>query len=199
MATKFSHKIVDWLIANGTIKAEDREIYLYGLQQGLIMILNIITTIIIGFCLSMVWQSIVFMVAYIPLRSFAGGYHARTQLKCYILSIVLTLAVLMMIKFFPATNVSIMILTGIASGIIAWLSPMEDSNKPLDEIEVKVYGKKTRVILIVEICVIIILLLLKVYTAALTIAISLFALSVMLILGGLAHLIGHFREEHLRS
>src|SRR5690606_35879503 len=156
MATKFSHKIVDWLIANGTIKAEDREIYLYGLQQGLIMILNIITTIIIGFCLSMVWQSIVFMVAYIPLRSFAGGYHARTQLKCYILSIVLTLAVLMMIKFFPATNVSIMILTGIASGIIAWLSPMEDSNKPLDEIEVKVYGKKTRVILIVEICVIII-------------------------------------------
>lgn len=196
MATKFSNKVVDWLIVNGTVKAEDRQIYLYGLQQGLMMILNIITTVIIGFCFSMVWQSIIFMVAYIPLRSFAGGYHARTQLKCYILSIMLTVVVLIMIKSIPATDIPIIALTGIASGIIAWLSPMEDSNKPLDEVELKVYRKRARLILIIKICIIAISLLSKLYTMALTIAISLFALSVMLILGGLAHLTRRFMKEH---
>jgi len=104
-----------------------------------------------------------------------------------------------MIKFIPATDIYIIVLTGIASGIIARLSPMGDSNKPLDELEVKVYGKRARIILAIEICVIVISLLFKLYIMALTIAISLVALSVMLILGGLARSKRRFTQEHLRS
>ncbi|HHW70817.1 MAG TPA: hypothetical protein GX392_05720 [Clostridiales bacterium] len=40
---------------------------------------------------------------------------------------------------------------------------MEDSNKPLDEVELKVYRKRARLILIIEICIIAISLLSKLY------------------------------------
>ena len=35
-----------------------------------------------------VFESIAFLVFYIPLRSYAGGYHASTPWRCYFISIV---------------------------------------------------------------------------------------------------------------
>ncbi|WP_303864846.1 accessory gene regulator B family protein [Alkalibaculum bacchi] len=71
-------RITDWFIRNEVIPLEDKELYTYGLKQGSLMVLNIGTIIIIGIILKMIWQSILLMFVYIPLRTYAGGYHART-------------------------------------------------------------------------------------------------------------------------
>ena len=42
-----------------------------------------------------------FILAYIPIRSYAGGYHASTQLRCYILSNAVVVAVLIAIRLVP--------------------------------------------------------------------------------------------------
>lgn len=78
MFSAISESITKKLEEAHAIKSEDREIYLYGVKQGLTILLNLITICAIGIVSKMLWQSILFMAAYIPLRSCAGGYHAKT-------------------------------------------------------------------------------------------------------------------------
>lgn len=53
----------------------------------------------IGFTFGMVWQSVLFTAAYMTLRVYAGGYHAPTQLRCYILSFIMVVTALLLIDW----------------------------------------------------------------------------------------------------
>lgn len=179
----FSAKIIDHLAENGTINPDDKELYSYGLHQGLLMIANVLTTVVIGLVFGMFWSCIIFMVAYMPLRSFAGGFHARTQLMCYIYSIILTVAVLALVRFIPWTSLLCVIASIISGTLIAVLAPVEDQNKPLDSVEVRVYKKRALYILIVDLLAMLICLAFGFLNFSASISVSLLALSVMLILG----------------
>jgi len=181
--SSFSVRVIDHLAENGTINPDDKELYSYGLHQGILMIANLLTTMAIGIVFGMLWQSVIFMAAYMPLRSFAGGYHARTQLLCYIYSIILTITVLSAIKYIPWTSLYCLITTIVACTVIMFLAPIEDKNKPLDSVEVLVYKKRTTYILCVEIIMILVLLASKLLQVSVSISVSLLALSVMLVLG----------------
>ena len=176
-------KFANELALNGTIKTEEKGLYIYGLREGLIMLANITTTVFIGILIGMWWQSVVFLLVYSPLRSFAGGAHAKTHLRCYVLSILLTVVTLFVIKLLPndtLINLSISLLAGL---IIFFLAPVEDENKPLDEIEVKVYRERTRIILIIELLITIILLAIGILEIASCIVVSLAVLAIMLAIG----------------
>lgn len=183
MKIDLSGKIAESLTNSGIITTEDKELYEYGLHHGLLMIINLLTTVVIGLLFKMVWQSFVFMLAYIPLRTYAGGYHAKTQFRCYLLSIVIMLAALFGIKQIPWTSSIGIGLTLCAVGIILYLSPVEDKNKPLNQVEVKVYGNRARLILFIEIVVMLVMIVLKQQQVAYCIAAEFVALSIMLILG----------------
>lgn len=142
MFAKLSDKLTDSLVSNGTITADDREIYHYGIQQGIILILNIVTTLLIGIISGMIWQSIVFMLVYIPLRSYTGGFHAKTSVRCYISSIILMNVVLLVMRYSTFNTLIYGILMFISGIVILLLAPMENQNKPLDEVERKVYRKR---------------------------------------------------------
>lgn len=183
MFSRISNNIAEQLIENGTIDSENREIYSYGVEQALVMLMNIITTLVIGFCFGMIWQSIIFMIIYLPLRSFAGGYHASTVLRCYMFGIILTITYLCINKYIPDTDFVISIITVIASVILFMLAPVETNNKPLDHTELSMYKKRTRIILLSDICIITILLAFDLNSIALCIGIALLVLSFMVILG----------------
>lgn len=140
-------RIADWFIRNEVIPLKDKDIYTYGLKQGSLMVLNIGTTIIIGIILKMVWQSIILMLAYIPLRTYAGGYHAVTQFRCYIYSIGIVLGALLGIRLIPWTNFICFVVALFVGSIIFLLAPVEDSNKPLNQVEIIIYRNKARVLL----------------------------------------------------
>lgn len=118
MTHVFSKRIMGYFIRNEIIPDGEKELYIYGLQQGLVLLINLITMIFIGYALGMTWQVIIFSVAYLPLRSYAGGYHARTQRICYIFSIVLITTVLLVIKLISWTNTSSICVMVVASVII---------------------------------------------------------------------------------
>ena len=101
MKSRVDERVVESLISLGVVPSEDKDIYVYGIGQGTVLLVNLISVIIIGLLLGMVWQSLVFILAYIPIRSYAGGYHASTQLRCYILSNAVVVAVLLAIKLVP--------------------------------------------------------------------------------------------------
>lgn len=151
MFAKTAKQLAVHLEENQIIKSDDRELYVYGLNQGLSILLNIGTTLGIGLLFGTVSQLVVFMVAYIPLRSYAGGYHARTPLRCYVISIIMLIVVSMCLKCIELNHRYYWALVVVSFFFIIFLSPIADKNKPLDEIEVRVYRKRAIFILLVEV------------------------------------------------
>lgn len=183
-----SKQLTQSLIDNNTIKDEEREIYRYGIQQGLTIILNFVTTLTIGLVCDMLWQSAFFTVLYIPLRSFAGGYHAKTPIRCYIFSIVLMLAVLLAMRFVTFTCLICSILLLISGVVIFLFAPVEDKNKCLDKLEKKVYRKRTLKVWVSELAVTIICLGFRIMSIAECLTMIMTVMSVMLLLGQLKNM-----------
>lgn len=185
MFAKFSECITQSLIDTQIIESEERELYRYGIQQGLTIVLNLVTTLLIGLLCDMIWQSIVFTVAYIPLRSFAGGYHAKTTIGCYIFSIVLITAVLLTMKLLPISSFVCCIMLLCSGVCIFVLAPVENHNKPLDDMELTVYGRRTRWITVLEITLALLCGRSGLQDVMMCLSVSLVIMSVMLILGAI--------------
>lgn len=186
MFSKLSNKATDFLVKNKTIKIEDAEIYRYGVQQGLILIVNLITTFAIAIILNEIWQCVLFMAVYVPLRQYAGGYHAKTPLRCYIFSNALIFAVLLIIKIL-SLGVFICGCLSLASGVLIYiLSPVESAHKPLDDKEKIVYQRRARTILIVVVLLQILFSIVHFDRAVMCISLALFALAVFMVAGKLS-------------
>ena len=183
MKTNVPGKIADSLVHAGAVPSEDKALYEYGIRQGILTVINIVTAVLIGLILGMVWQTIVFLIAYTPIRSYAGGYHAGTPLMCYLLSIPMIIAVLFGIRLIP-WNGYIFTFVIICAGIaIIMLAPVEDANKPLDQLERAVYRKRSRMVLVVLSIAAVILWFAGIKQSSLSIAMALGVIAVMLILG----------------
>lgn len=135
---------------NGIIKKEDEEIYFFGIKQLILFLINLATTMVIGIMAGMLWQSIVFSAAYIPLRRYAGGYHAATPKRCYWLSSILILCALIIVKYLPFSKATILGILAAAALVIIFRAPVESRNKPLSAAEQILYQKKSRIILGLE-------------------------------------------------
>lgn len=180
---KIVDRLVVKLIEDGAIEEEDREIYEYGFHNGIIMLVNIVLTVLIGVCMKMFVESILFMISYIPIRTYAGGIHAKTQLRCFIYSNLLVVVILACANILSSNLLVLVVLGVIAAGIIICLAPVEDQNKPLDDEEVRVYGKKARRILLGDIVLAIVFGLVSFEHGTATVIVSVFTLSICLVLG----------------
>jgi len=78
------------------------------------------------------------------IRTYAGGYHAKSQFGCYIFSTVAVTVILMGIKHITFSCFIYFIATLISATVIYVLSPIENINKPLSQKEKTLYGKKSR-------------------------------------------------------
>lgn len=183
LLAKLSQKIGDDLVRSSVIEAEDAEIYIYGINQILVSVFNVLSALIIGLILGTFFEVMVFMAAYIPLRIFAGGYHAKTPLRCYIFSVIMLIIVSLGMKYLPLAEwvyYAILLATAI---VVLVLSPVEDRNKPLDEIEHKVYKRRAMFIAAAELLVGLAFMLVGLDNLFVAVVYSFAALSFMLVAG----------------
>ena len=103
--------------------------------MGITVLLNLISTIVIGVIAGKVFESIAFLVFYIPLRSYAGGYHASTPRRCYFIFIVIIMAMLLFIGYVDLSIIYIILLL-VGMVVCFAFAPVEDKNKPLDRDEI---------------------------------------------------------------
>lgn len=113
------------------------------------VLLNLISTIVIGVIAGKVFESIAFLVFYIPLRSYAGGYHASTPRRCYFISIVIIMEMLLFIGYVDLSIIYIILLL-VGMVVCFAFAPVEDKNKPLDRVEISVFKKRAYLILSIE-------------------------------------------------
>lgn len=183
MRASLAERITYQFIKSKLIDAKDFEIYAFGLQQGGYMLLSFITAMGIGLSLDMFLQSMIFLLAYIPLRSYAGGYHEKNQLRCYLLSIFMTTAVLLAIKYIPWNSFLCLGSAVAAGGIIFIMAPVEDKNKVLSGMEKYVYKRRARYILGVLSAIACLLWRMGSKQSAISIIMAFATLGIMLVLG----------------
>ena len=183
LLARLAVKIVNNLVHSGVIKEEDAEIYIYGINQILTSVLNVSSALIIGLIFGVFPEIAVFMAAYIPLRSFAGGYHSKTPLSCYVFSVIMLIVVSIGLKYLHLADWVYYAVFVAATLVVLVLSPVEDRNKPLAEIEQKVYKRRTILIAAVELTLAMLLKLLMLDDLFIATAYSFVVLSLMLIAG----------------
>lgn len=156
MLSKSVEKFVDVLLTNGIGKKEDKEIIVFGLMSGIKLILNILTTILLGLIFGLVIESLLFLISFSFIRTYTGGYHAKNAINCYLFSSVVVVLVLIAIKFTSVQYVFIasILIFLISMPILLKFAPVEARTKPLDEIERKYFRKKGIINLSIE-CILI--------------------------------------------
>lgn len=132
---------------------EDPEIMEYGFYVIISKVIFIAAIIIVGIIFGELVPILLFTLFYTPLRSFAGGIHAKTPLRCLIFSLVMLVCVAAVNKYILIPHHITYIFLIFTIIIILLLSPVETPNKPLDEIEKKVYRKKSNIITVIEVVI----------------------------------------------
>lgn len=152
--------IVTYLVDNHLVKKEEAPIYQYGFSILFLKITYWISFLIFGLFFDVFIETVIFLLMYSWIRVYAGGYHASSVSKCYIIS--LTTVIINGIlctyhEFFD--NLIIDELIFVASWIYVYIyCPVDNSNKRLDELEKKRFRKYSHIILIIYLAALIFLL-----------------------------------------
>lgn len=183
MFVKLADNIVKWMLNNQIIEENKVVICKWGISHILDTVFNIITFLIIGILFKMPIETIIFTLGYIPLRIYAGGYHAKTPFRCWCLSNIILAISLIIVQNAEKCYIAFGILSLIAVVVLIILMPVEDLHKPLDQNDRKKYKKRGVAILAVEICISVALALLHHGQISIVLNSIWILLSVMLILG----------------
>ena len=150
MMNVFSENVVLWLIKNGSVNENEKELYSFGIRQGLIQVFSMMSIVLLSVFMDGLMVMILFLFAFIPLRIYAGGYHAEKELSCYILSTGTCVTAVLAIKFISFKfHVYILVLVMLAV-VISIIAPVSAVNKPLDKKEKEVFGLRARRIVLIE-------------------------------------------------
>ena len=154
-----SNGIADMLWMQGIIQEDDIDKCKYGIDLFISSFLEIISILAIAAILGNFIETVLLFVFFIPLRIYAGGYHADTKLKCFLISLVMygfsyTLANITPSEMFVLINI---IGTLFSLIMVLIMAPIIHINKNVNDIERRNYRKISIEICLVETTIILLL------------------------------------------
>ena len=143
MINYFAELLSDYFVENEVVLPEDKSIYKYGTEVVISSILGIVIVIALSAVLGQFQDGMLFLLCFIPIRIYAGGYHANTYLKCNATFITVFIFTSLVSRNLPEVfQVQLSILFLIASlVVIILLSPIENKRKPISDYEKKRYRR----------------------------------------------------------
>lgn len=143
MLKRLSQRLVSLWVRNEVILSEDASIYCYGLELLLSSAINLLIMIGLSLTFGKPLIFIPYILSFIPLRIYAGGYHAKNHVSCMLFNAALFSASLILITIVPAHNMALVctVLNFISLIFIMALSPVPAKNKPLSEEEAVKYRR----------------------------------------------------------
>lgn len=136
MLEKVSNYIVcDMLYKNETISSEQKEVMIFGVSRILEDIPKYVA--IIGICayLNLLQQLFIVLLVTITYKTFVGGAHARTNLICFVFSLIMFLAPILIPIYINFNHTGNLILYGlvlVSSGyIIIKVAPGDTEEVPI--------------------------------------------------------------------
>lgn len=138
---------------NGITQTVEEEIVEFGIAQGMSLICNLLIFLMIGVLFRNLLQGIFFLMAFWPLRIYAGGYHADTRKRCCFLSMCIAILIFILLKHVHFSRNVLLLLAMTMSCVVIRMAPVESKNRFFDKKEIDVFRMRIRWIQIVEMCV----------------------------------------------
>ena len=151
MITKLSRKMSGYFIRKQMVKEEEREVYDYCFEIFISTIVNTLAVVIIAISTAKYIESLLFLLAFVTVRAFSGGAHAKTHFMCFMSLMIIYSGLQLCLWFLPFevmkyASISFIV---IADLLILILSPVEHPNKLLDDSEKKINRIKAYLALLV--------------------------------------------------
>lgn len=142
--------MADSLLNEGIITDEEKEIVRFGLENLGGNLIGFVVTLTIGFCFCRIGNALLLWLLLFPLRKNAGGFHASTKTRCFLISAFMMLLAFIIYVVPSYTNI-LYVYSVLITGSIIWvLVPVDNPEKKLDEVEYKIYRIRSRNILTLE-------------------------------------------------
>ena len=140
------------------VDESEKEITNFGISMMITTSISLIVAVVIAALFGMLPTGILLLASIIVLRQYAGGYHAKSQRVCVIISCLIYGTCLLFIKHSLMNGVIQLVLCVAAILVIFFLAPVDNANNELSISEKKHLGKKVRISLSLEVLVFVILL-----------------------------------------
>lgn len=179
-----SNKITDFLYKKEVISQEQKEVYIYGFTVLFLNILDILIILTLGILIERYLDTIVFLMVFGITRQYTGGYHAKTVSKCLVVYMLIYLAIM----FLSSSNV--ILVNGAIFQILLCIvyiiaviiyAPIQNDNKVISNVERKKY-KTISIVSAICISTISVIVYGIFPTMAITISLTLFAVTILMIL-----------------
>ncbi len=150
--------ISEVLAEENIVKKNDVDICKYGLEMFVLSFVEIFFILILSLVVKNFFNTLIFLGFFIPLRIYAGGYHANTKIKCFLVFLVTYALFTTAIQYLPHEfYLKVSVLSIILSILMVLIhSPIINHNKKVFNNEIKMYRKKSILIVMLQSIVIII-------------------------------------------
>lgn len=148
------------MILNGIINQEKEQIYIYGLELFFSTLSSVLSMILISLITNNFLYGILFLLATVPLKMTANGYHAKTFLKCFLLTNIIFMLYICLISLYPLILMGyLQVILFIAAIIyICKKAPVEHPKHRLSEQKRKKNRLFAHIILIIDCLAILVLI-----------------------------------------
>lgn len=144
---KLVNTVTNSMVRHAIISTENQEIYHFGMECIILKVIHYISYLTIAMVMKEPFALLVMVCTFFPLRKSGGGYHAKTRIGCYIVSCLTVFAALIFYKQEFSSKVYL-ICWIISSFTIFIYAPLDNENKRMDQLEVKYYRKRVRIIIL---------------------------------------------------
>lgn len=190
------NKIMTFIAKDNDFDDDEAEVIRYGLEIVITRAFFVVVIATIGLLMNCFFESVVFAVSFSLLREYGGGYHAETRKKCFVLSILTLVAALSIIKLAENFQFLTFPIWGIALILVIYIllkAPIDTPNKRFDEDEIKVYGRKARLLTVILLVAAVFLWILNFSDFAFTVLTGIIIQAYLMIKGQISNFIN--REE----
>ena len=139
-----SNQISQTLFETNAISQKEIPIYNYCLSYFLENVMYCIYILFIAFVSGQILNGLLVIITFLPLKFFAGGYHAKTQRQCYLFSYGIVPCVLFSSSHLCNTfTITWIVLYTVCSILMVCLAPIDTPNKRIAKDKKKQLKKST--------------------------------------------------------
>ena len=131
MLHRVSNCLADKLVHSGVITPESKSIYIYGLEVLLSSIISTSLILIIGVTFGRFIDTLSFLIVFIVLRSFSGGFHANKYWLCTVVTISIY-CVVMLLSAYIKIKIPLIVFGSMAPigiAVLLFKAPIQNPNK----------------------------------------------------------------------
>lgn len=135
--------MIDYLKEKVIISEEEAPVVLYGMKLLFMTLVEFSSVILLAVWCGNLLEGLCFLLGFCPLRLYAGGYHAKTPIRCFFMTLAVYMVFSFLLGIIPVERYQfIELITGLLTFfVVERLAPIIHENRIIDSYEIEKYWR----------------------------------------------------------